>query len=388
MECGSREEQPPFRPTAALGDGIDKCAGFPISPTYPGQKTAPEHGCGGMADSDNAAFISGDPGSRIHRKGAAWQLRMRQEMAEIKPGQLASQRAETQRDLLQDIFCCFWMLGLSPREEPTQLRSTCTLGETEVCVFPPGLQRGSGHTAGLQPQLTRGGCGRLRNETFRVLFHQPVAVTHLAGRPLSMVAMGHPDAFVTRRWNPARRIRSHQLAVGRLEKSHVSGQTAGLCSPPGSAGPSPNDFPAASRVTEAPLPPTLRCATKCYRLVGGQPHTSRGDLVGSLDFFFSLSPLPSSHPLPASHPPAQLPCAVGKETAPGKHTGLNFHLGTVQHSPRNGQARYDLPLSKIKARQKLSLLFPSCQGLEIPSRSKAYHSSGRLILGEGTELVI
>lgn len=61
---------------------------------------------------------------------------MRKEMAEIKPGQLALEGAETQRDLLQDIFCCFWMLGLSLREEPTLLRSTCTQGETEVCFFP------------------------------------------------------------------------------------------------------------------------------------------------------------------------------------------------------------------------------------------------------------
>ena len=50
MECGLREEQPPFRPAAALGDGLDKWAGFPISPTHPSQKASPEQGRGGMAD--------------------------------------------------------------------------------------------------------------------------------------------------------------------------------------------------------------------------------------------------------------------------------------------------------------------------------------------------
>lgn len=168
--------------------------------------------------------------------------------------------------------------------------------------------------AGLQPQLTRGGRSKLRNETFRVLSHQPVADTRLAGRPLSTMAMGclssggvTPKRSSKGDGTQGRRIRSHRLTVGRLERSHVFGQTDGLCSPPGSPGPSPNDFPATSRVTEASLPPS-RCATRCYRLAGGQPHPSRGDPVGSLDsffFFFSLSPLPSSHPLPASHPPAQ-----------------------------------------------------------------------------------
>lgn len=138
-------------------------------------------------------------------------------------------------------------------------------------------------------------------------------------------------------------------------------------------GPPPSDSPAISHVTGAPLPPSR---SSC--LVGRQ-HPLR-ELVGGLDFF-SVS-RPSRHPFPASPP-----SGVGKETTPGKHA-LNFHLSTAEGSPRSGPALSDPSLPKIKARQKLCLLFPSCQRPEIPSRSKAYHSSGRFILGEGAEVVI
>lgn len=93
-------------------------------------------GAGGMAASGSAASVLGDASSQIHREGTAWQPRMREEMAEIKPGQLALEGAEAQRDLLQDIFCCLWM---SLWEEPTLIRSTCMQDETEVFFYPPAL---------------------------------------------------------------------------------------------------------------------------------------------------------------------------------------------------------------------------------------------------------
>ena len=99
----------------------------------------------------------------------------------------------------------------------------------------------SGGMARLQPRVAQGGRSRLRDETFRVLSHRPVAFTRSAGHPLSMVAMGRlgsggatPMRSSKGAGTQGRRIRSRRLAAGRLEKSRVSGQTDGLCSAPGS----------------------------------------------------------------------------------------------------------------------------------------------------------
>lgn len=278
-----------------------------------------------MADSDNAAFISGDPGSRIHRKGTSWQVRMRKEMAEIKPGQLALERAETQRDLLQDIFCCFWMLGLSPREEPTRLRSACVLGETEVCFSPPpGLQRESGGTAGLQPQPSHGedaaGSGMKLSGCFAI--------------NLLLLPAWPATRFPWWRWGSGGATPTHSskgdatreggfAAVSRLEKSRAPGQTDGLCSPPGSSGPSPNDFPATSRVT-------VVVRNEVLPLSGWKTSHIERRSCGKFGFLLLLLlPSPLQPPPPRFPPTRPTSCAVGKETAPGKHAGLNFHLGTV-----------------------------------------------------------
>lgn len=153
--------------------------------------------------------------------------------------------------------------------------------------------------------------------------------------PLAMVAMGHPaskGASLRGDANLWRRIQSHQL-----EKSRVSGQTNRLC-------PSPRS----QDQLQATFQPQNVSPTLCYHLGEGQPHTARGKLVGSLDFFFfSLSP-----PFLVSHRPSRL--HMGKDKAMGKRTGLSFH----RTRPGKGQARCDPPLSKLKARQKPSLLFP------------------------------
>lgn len=171
--------------------------------------------------------------------------------------------------------------------------------------FPPCLVKGEQRYGRAMQQAQE--CN------FPGLSHPPVAVTRLAGHLLSMVAMrclGGGGATPEHSWEgdgtQGRKIPSRPLAMGRLEKSHISGQTDGLCSPPDSTGPSPDGFPATSPVTVAPPSP---CGTRCYCLVGRQPHASR-DLVGSLDFFFFISPLPfppaAPSPLP-TRPPAPFP---------------------------------------------------------------------------------
>lgn len=137
------------------------------------------------------------------------------------------------------------------------------------------------------------------------------------------------------------RIHSCQLAVGRLERSHVPGQAVIPMGPP----PEGSQPPAVP-----PGDPPQRGVTAW----GADTPTQRGGHVGFLIF----SPLPSSHHLPNSHAPTPASCVVRKEGAPGGHAGTSSHLGTLRHSPR--LARHLLIPQAPKS--KLSPFLPVAKG--------------------------
>lgn len=250
--------KPPFRPTAGLGDGLDKCAGFPIIPARSLHRSA---GAGErptlITPHSSRAIPAGESPPPPQRRRRLFGLGMRKEMAEIKAARLAfgkSRKAEGSppRHLLLLFGCWGCPRG---RNQPSfgvlagEVRWRCG-------VFPPRPRRYGG---GLQPQIAPGGRGRLRNDTFWVLSHQPLAVTHLAGHPLSMVAMG------PRRCNPGKG--DSQSSAGWRRAASLDRRTD---SAPHLA--AQNNLQMAFQphavVTEAPLPP-WRCATRCYCLVGG-----------------------------------------------------------------------------------------------------------------------
>lgn len=197
----------------------------------------------------------------------------------------------------------------------------------------------------------RGRHGGLRDGTFQVLSHQPV--TCLAGHRCPLVATGRlgsggatPTHASKGDGTQRRRIHSPGLPAGRLEKHRVSGQTDRPCT-------SSTGLPAASCVTGVPLWPS-GCATRCSSLVGGQPHTSSGGLGGSVDFFFSLSPLASSQHVPASHPPPQLRVQWGREQPRG-NTLLCVSIW-AQGTTALGTARHALIVRSAKSKQGKSRL--------------------------------